>query len=644
MKLSSQLIYGITASLFLVSLPHAEHLPEWVTAVCGILLAWRTYLTWSGNALPPRWLLFTLTLAGTGGIVISFHGLFGREAGVTLLILLSTLKLLEVRNTRDATVMIFLACFIIITNFFYSQTIPTAVFMLFTLVVIMTAWLTLHAGAMPFRPRLRMAAIMLLQAIPLTLLLFVMFPRVQGPLWGMPQDAWAQSGLTDSMSPGSMSKLSLSDAVAFRVAFEGTPPPHQSMYWRGPVLWDFDGATWRMGGMLHSAQPELLDVTAPVDYTVTLEPHDKSWLFTLEMPVTISVQSYMTDDFQVLSRKPVTARLRYKAHSQLGYRANVQESRNLLQRALKLPAGGNPRARQLAAEWRNKLHDDNAIIQAAILRFNREGYSYTLEPPLLGKDTVDDFLFETRKGFCEYYASSFVFLMRAAGIPARVVTGYQGGEFNALGGYTIVRQSDAHAWAEVWLKGQGWKRVDPTAAISPERINSGLSAAVPDSPALPFIARYRAPWLLKLRFNLDLLNYQWNQWVLGYNTERQFAFLTRLGMEDITWQKMAINLLLGIGVLVGVFALFILKKLYNAPRDPALALYLKFCRKLARRGIARLAHEGPLNFAARATALLPQHAAAIRAITGRYLALRYEGHAAPDGIRALRHAVRAFKL
>ena len=644
MKLSAPLIYGLVASILLVSAPHAEHLPPWVVAVCAMLLAWRTYLNWSGNALPPRWLLLTITLAGVGGILISFHTLFGREAGVALLILLATLKLLELRSARDATVLIQLSSFIIITNFFYSQSIPTALYMMFTLLVIMATWAHMHTGTLALRPRLRIAATLLLQAIPLTLLLFVLFPRVQGPLWGMPQDAYAKSGLDDKMSPGSISKLSLSDAVAFRVAFRNQAPLREQMYWRGPVLWDYNGLTWTQGLEIRSKQPQLDNLASPVDYTVTLEPHNKTWLFTLDMPTQVSVPATLTYDFQVLAKAPVNARMRYDARSQLAYRANVEEAPYQLKRATALPSGFNPRARQLAAEWRNSLPGDEAILQTALRYFNREGFVYTLEPPLLGNHAVDDFLFETRKGFCEHYASSFVFLMRAAGIPARVATGYQGGEYNELGGYYIVRQSDAHAWAEVWLKDRGWVRTDPTAAVSPSRVQMGLNAALPDNAVLPFFARTQSPLLLKLRFNLDAFTNQWNQWVLGYNTERQFAFLTRLGMEDISWQKMAINLLIGSGVLVGLLSLLMLRQLYTHRKDQVQALYLKFCRKLARAGLARAAHEGPQDFAARAARSQPQHAAAIQNITAHYLALRYGSQPGKHGLLALRRAVAAFKI
>ncbi|MGV8933322.1 MAG: transglutaminase TgpA family protein [Gallionellaceae bacterium] len=644
MKLSKTLIYGLTASILLVSAPHAEHLHAWVLALCVILLAWRTYLTWAAKPLPSRWLLMSISVAGASGIFFSFHTLFGREAGVTLLILLATLKLLELRAMRDAMVLVFLANFIIITNFFYSQSIPTALFMMFSLLVIMATWVHMYTGTLALKSRMRIAAVLLLQAIPLTLLLFVLFPRVQGPLWGMPQDAYSKSGLDDNMSPGSMSKLSLSDAVAFRVTFTGTPPNHAQMYWRGPVLWDFDGRTWTRGYTTGSRPPHLDNLGNPSDYTVTLEPHNKSWLFALDMPTRLSIPATQTYDFQMLSKAPVNARIRYDAHSQLIYRANLDESTSMLQRALSLPPGFNPRARDLARQWRAEQKDDEAIVRTALSYFNHENFVYTLEPPLLGANSVDDFLFVSRKGFCEHYASSFVFLMRAAGIPARVVTGYQGAEFNQLGGYYIVRQSDAHAWAEVWLKDRGWVRTDPTAAISPARIQSGLNIALPNDAALPFFSRTQIPLLLKLRFNIDALTNQWNQWVLGYDTERQFAFLTRLGMENISWQKMAINLLAGVAILLAIFAFIMLRRLYANQLDPAQKLYLAFCHKLAKGGLYRAAHEGPQDFAARAVASHPQLATAINDITARYIALRYEKYSKPDSLNALRREIATFKL
>ena len=644
MKLSGNLLHGLTACILLVSIPHAEHLPLWVSAICAMLLAWRTYLTWSGNPLPARWLLLSVTVACVLAIVATFHTLFGREAGVTLLILLCTLKLMEVRAVRDATVLIYLSCFIIITNFFYSQTIPTALFMLLTLLVIMATWVHMQSGELAFKPRLRIAVVLLLQAIPLSLVIFVLFPRVQGPLWGMPQDAYASSGLSDTMAPGSINKLSLSDAVAFRVTFKDTTPRRDQMYWRGPVLWDFDGTTWTRGRNATLQRPNLTDPGSPVDYTVTLEPHNKRWLFVLDLPEKLSIAVEPAPDFQILSRLPVTARTRYDATSFLVYRANLEEPPQQLQRALALPRGYDPRARRLAAEWRRQNGSPEAVIRTALAYFSQNGFEYTLEPPLLGINGVDDFLFTSRKGFCEHYAGSFVVLMRAAGIPARVVTGYQGGEYNELGGYYIIRQSDAHAWAEAWLKDRGWVRIDPTAAIAPARIQNGLSFAVPDNAALPFMARNPPRWLRDLRLNWDAMANQWNQWVLGYNTERQFAFLTRLGMEDITWQKLAMNMLAGVALLVGIFTLIMLRRLTARPKDAVQAAWLKVCRKLGKAGLPRAPHEGAMDYAERIAAVRPDIAEGICDIAARYASLRYGGEPEKDGLAAFKDAVGTFKL
>ncbi len=644
MKLSAPLVYGLIASILLVSAPHAAHLPVWVSAVSLLLLGWRAHIAYRGNTLPARGLLLLVTLSCVGGIVISFHSVFGREVGVTLLILLAALKLLELRAARDATVLIYLSCFIIITNFFYSQSMLTALFMLLTLLLIMSTWVQMQTGDLNFKPRLRIAGLILLQAIPLSLLIFVLFPRVQGPLWGLPQDAYASSGLSDSMSPGSMSKLTLSDAVAFRVNFSGQPPLRAQMYWRGPVLSDFDGRTWTRGRNTSTQAPQLLDTKTALDYTVTLEPHNKLWLFALDMPDKISVAHILTPDFQLLSQAPVSARLRYSATSQLSYRANPDETPQQLRRALALPRGFNPRAKQLAAEWRAQNSSDAAIVQTALAYFNRNGFAYTLEPPPLGSNSVDDFLFETRQGFCEYYASSFVFLMRAAGIPARVVTGYQGGEYNTLGGYYILRQADAHAWAEVWLQERGWVRYDPTAAIAPDRIQSGLGASLSDNAALPFLLRTQSPLLLRLRLNLDALSNQWNQWVLSYDNERQFALLSRLGMQDITWQKLALYMFAGVATLAGIFALFMLRRLKVRHSDAVQAAWLKLCQKLEKAGLPRAAHEGAQDYAQRIAAVRPELGDKLRDLARSYTALRYGKEPGAAAFAAFKDALRGFKL
>jgi transglutaminase-like putative cysteine protease len=430
------------------------------------------------------------------------------------------------------------------------------------------------------------------------------------------------------MSPGSLSRLSLSGAVAFRVSYTGKPPARDKMYWRGPVLWHFDGRMWTPGRTANTVAPGFTELGQEIDYSVTLEPHNKTWLFTLDMPNRISVPASITHDFQVLGNTPVNSRLRYEVRSHLEFHANLRESEWQIQRALQLPPGLNPQALQLAATWRAGEENDSAVLRAALSYFNRQGFQYTLEPPVLGVNGIDDFLFSTKKGFCEHYASAFVFLMRAAHIPARVVTGYQGGEFNYLGNYYIVRQFDAHAWAEVWLNGQGWVRVDPTASIAPARVQGNVTAAVPasETAALPFVTRVLnnpPQWLSNIQMNWDMLSFQWNQWVLGYNTERQFAFLTNLGMKTITWQNMAMIMTAGVWLVIGFFALFMLRHLFVKQQDKVQAAWLKLCRKLSRIGLPRAAHEGPHDYADRVASIRPEIAADIADIAARYIALRY---------------------
>jgi transglutaminase-like putative cysteine protease len=642
--MSKSLTYGLLLSILMVIAPHADHLPPWVSGLCTGLLLWRAWLTHSGKPLPKRWLLMLITVAGTAGIVLTFHTLFGREAGVTLLMMLATLKLMELRDARDAMVLVYLACFIMITNFFYSQSIPTALYLLATMMVIVTTWIHLQASGIALKPRMRIAAVLLLQALPLTLILFILFPRVQGPLWGLPQDAYASTGLDDHMSPGSLSRLSLSEAVAFRVVYNDKPPRRDQMYWRGPVLWHFDGRAWTPGRSLYPVAPKFTELGQPVNYVVTLEPHNKHWLFALDVPDKLSVTATLTDDFQLLSKDAVHARLRYAARSYLVYHANLQESQRQLKRALQLPGQFDPRARQLAAEWRAGSKDDADIVRTALSYFNKQGFVYTLDAPPLGVNSIDDFLFNTKQGFCEHYASAFVFLMRAANIPARVVTGYLGGEYNDVGNYYIVRQSDSHAWAEVWLAGQGWVRIDPTGAIAPDRVERGLSAALSDNAALPFMERNPPQWMRDLRFNLDALANNWNQWVLGYDSERQFAFLTRLGMESITWQKMALNMSAGIGLVIALFALYMLRHLYIRQPDRIQAAWLKLCRKLARAGLPRAAHEGAMDYAARVAAGRPELAGTILDLAARYTALRYSPLDEDHAKREFLQRAAAFKI
>ncbi len=605
----------LIGAAMLVLAPHAAHLPAWVTLLCGATLAWRAGLTLLGRRLPRNLVLVPIAAAAMAGVLQSYDTLLGRDAGVAMLVMLVAFKMLEMHARRDLFVVVFLCFFLVLTNFFYSQGIGTAILMLVSLAFLLAAQLSFQftGRVPPLRTRLLMSARMLALALPLAAAVFVLFPRIEGPLWGMPDASRsATTGLSDSMSPGQMSDLAQSEEVAFRVRFEGTAPPQPLLYWRGPVLGSFDGKTWtrvlplprRTGS---SMQPLSIAVGGePLRYQVTQEASHARWLFALEVPQALprlpdrSVS--VTGELELQAGAPLAERVRYDLASYVRYELQAGPSLADSARWLLLPWDSNPRT--LAAGRRLALEPDPAArVRTVLDGFAKGGYVYTLQPPLLrGKDTIDDFLYGTRAGFCEHYAGAFVFLMRAAGVPARVVTGYQGGEMNPLDGFLTVRQSDAHAWAEVWLAGRGWVRIDPTAMVAPERVQRSLARALP--PPAPFgiegLGRLMQPdpdsLLGKLRYAIGAANNGWNQWVLNYTPQRQHDLVGRLQNKVFNWQ--AVTLLAMLCLL-----LFIAGKFSRRRRaDPVDALYSALCRRLGQHGLARAPSEGPTAYAMRIAA------------------------------------------
>lgn len=630
-KLDRAAIPWLLAAAVATIAPHTGHQPPWLAGVTALILFWRGWLWYHQRPLPPRWLLTILALAGTTGIVLELHTLFGRDAGVALLSLFIALKLLEMRALRDAYAVILLGYFLLLTHYLYSQSIPTALWMLCALLLLTSTLIRLHGGGGEApRQTLRSAAVLTLQALPFMLVLYLLFPRINGPLWGMPQDAYSgMSGLSDSMSPGSMSNLILSGAIAFRAEFNGPPPPSPLLYWRGPVLNNYDGQTWRTQPLWRAA-PLHLEADGPaLDYTLTIEPHNQRWLLALDLPNRIPANAYITYDFQLIAAEPLRSRTRIAMSAVTRYRANVTEAGRVLRQSLQLPDGINPRARALAASWRNdnrQANDDQAIVQRALRMFREAPFFYTLQPPLLGEHAVDEFLFDSRRGFCEHYASSFVFLMRAAGVPARVVTGYQGGEVNPVDHSLVVRQSDAHAWAEVWIKERGWLRIDPTAAVSPARIERGIAAALPENESLPLFARNDNAWLNRFRYQWEAVNHQWNRWVLGYNPQRQREVLAQFGLSS-DWRDLISTLGAFCAVLLLALLAWTLRQ-YRS-RDPVQRAWQAFCQRLARQGIRREDWQGPQDFAAAASRRRPSLAPLISEAADLYTALRY-GRPAPS--------------
>jgi transglutaminase-like putative cysteine protease len=648
---SDALRHGAVVSLLLaltaVLVPHVPRLPVWVTLGVVALLAWRAWRVVRPGAPAGRWTLIALTILGTCSVVMAYGPRMGRDASVALLAIMLALKVQELRTLRDAVVITCLGFFVIITDFLYSQTMATAAYMALATLWLMATLVAFqdHTRTLPLPRLLRISGTLLLQGLPLMAALFLLFPRIQGPMFGLPQTTAAGvTGLSETMSPGSLSALGLSDEVAFRVQFHSPAPKAQHLYWRGPVLWDFDGRTWTIGPFSTTAFGPTQHETRspPLRYTVTLEPHYQRWLFAIDLPASAPREAQIANDYQLLSMRPVRNRIRYDITSHVDYSYGIEEHPALLQRALRLPSGYNPEAVRFARALRERSRSDAEIVAGVLQYFHSEPFFYTLVPPELGRNSVDEFLFETRRGFCEHYASAFVFLMRAAGVPARVVTGYQGGQMNPVNDYLIVRQSEAHAWAEVWLPGQGWIRVDPTAAVSPARIQVGIGAALPASEPLPLSVRGDYEWMRKMRFAWDAVANSWNQWVLGYSPERQMQLLRKLGFDSPSWHTLITLLMSVCAVVLGIVALRVLGKLRWHASDPVTRDWARFCRKLAQLGTARRPEEGPREFARRAASEQPDLATDIATIAQLYVTLRYDRTGTPSGLRQFRDLVRAF--
>ena len=545
-----------------VVLPQVAYLPLWCTLLAAGLLLWRAWLALRERTLPSRWWLLAILLLTVWATYQTHKSLLGREAGVTMIVVLLALKMLELRARRDAFVVFFLGFFTLLTNFFESQSLLTAGAMLLGLLGLLTALVNAHmpVGKPPLLQAARTAGSMALLGAPIMLVLFLLFPRL-APLWGLPSDAMtARSGLSDTMQVGNIARLALDESIALRIRFDARTPPNAALYLRGPVLSDFDGRQWR------ASRPQLprrlrmdadLQVRGtPVTYEVTLEPSRRPWLLVLDATPTPPQGSGFTTrqsaDLQWLSDRPVTELLRYRVQSYLDFQHGPLQAVAGLQTYLALPPGLNPRTLQLGEELRRDHPDEALRVQSVLARLRSGGYSYTLEPGLFGLHSADEFWFERKQGFCEHIAASFVILMRASGIPSRIVTGYQGGEMNALDGYFVVRQSDAHAWAEVWLGGRGWTRVDPTTAVSPGRTTASQRLQAPGSIFGNALRASFSPGLaLRLRVLWDAANNGWNQWVLNYSQERQFDLLRGIGFASPAWEDLS-YLLIGIVVLASL--------------------------------------------------------------------------------------------
>lgn len=631
----------VLAALLLVILPGMLRLPLWILLLVLGCMGWRLLIFAGRASYPGKLVKALIVFTALPLTVLQFRTQgVGLDAAVCLLILGVVFKLLEMQYKRDIVIVIVLAYVLTMIGFIYSQTIPSGLHAVLAVAVITGALVSLNRdnARNNFRNNARLAAQLVLQSIPLTLALFILVPRI-APLWTMPLPVPSSTtGVTDEMTPGDISSLGRSAELAFRVSFDGEAPSHDRLYWRGLVLDFFDGRTWHRSGstfldygMIRRYPSENRGVPqgGPVAYDVIMEPTQQTWVYGMQLAEVTAGEIVQDRNYSLHTATPITQRLRYQLRSWSAFHTDLELPRALRSRALQMPEeDSNTQSAALARELRAASADDMDYVTRVLRHYREQPFFYTLNPPLLGEASIDEFLFQTREGFCEHYAGSFVYLMRAVGIPARVVVGYHGGEYNRFEDYTMVYQYNAHAWAEVWFEGEGWVRFDPTGAVAPERISQGVEAVFANQPGFMedsgfSMMRFRdTQWLNTLRLRLDAIDYAWNRWVVSYDQDLQLEFL-----EDLFGENARSSLLWALGMstalIFSVAAFFLLRGGQRQLRDPATRGYLALAADLAAMGLPRRTGEGPLDYCARVSAERPELAESMQSVTMLYVQLCY---------------------
>jgi transglutaminase-like putative cysteine protease len=625
--------------------------PPWCVGIGLAAVLWRIGIA-TGRITPPRrirgvkFLLGAITALLALAVAASFQTLNGLGAGTALLVVMGALKLLESHTRRDDAIVIGVALFLLLAAALAGQGLWRLPLYLLTLWGAGAAIaLVAHGdGLFTTRAAFRIAARALAMSIPLALLCFAFFPRVAGQFWALQRGAGATTGLSDEMTPGSIDKLATEYDPAFRVRFAGAPPPQTALYWRGPVLNTFDGLTWRRapsGRGLYVATPTTT-VGDAVRYRVTLEPTNRYWVFTLDtVDASPRRDFYLSHDRQLTAANPITSVISYDAVSHLETRSDGPLSALGRRFETRMHPGRNPRTRMLALEIRARTGSDADYARAVLEWFRTNGLEYTLEPGATdGDDSVDTTLFETKRGFCGHFASAYASMMRAAGVPARVVTGYLGGEWNPVGGYLIVRQAEAHAWTEIWLDGRGWTRVDPTAVVAPERLQRGVYDFMADSLPATSVFLHNNRWISGVMHLWDGANQWWQENVVEFNLRSQFELLRNLGIESPQWQHLGWAFALGLAAWIAWVALSLRRSLARGKPDRIGRAWLRATRKLARVAAPRAANEGPLDFARRIAESRPDLATSVEKLATRYARLRFGAAANQEEIAGFEREVR----
>ena len=649
-SVSPQILRMVLAVAILAVLPHVLNLSVLISGFFMLTLLLRVISLQLPRLQPGRWSLMLMTLPGVLLVYSQHHTLMGRDAGVSLLTVMLGMKLLELHKRRDIYVVVFISYFVVITQFLYNQSFLLTLYLLFV-VVSLTALLMQMNRVDPARHwfiPLAQTFNICLQSLPVAVILFLLFPRLSQPLWHFGiGDHSAITGLNDRISLGSISQLIQSPDVAFRVKFLAKVPPAEQRYWRGLVIWDTDGFEWfnRQPPRLENGSPKQALSTDRIGYEIFLEPHDKHWLYALDLPEFSPPGSTLSEDFTLVAKQPIDRPKHYLMASITHYHTGPL-SLAVKERALALPPNVTDQERKLVQSWRTQADSDRALMQLALRHFNTQPFVYTLTPPRYDDNPIQQFLFEEKEGFCEHYATSFTLLMRLAGIPARMVLGYQGGEYNPLGDYYILRQYDAHAWVEIWLEQQGWTRVDPTAAVAPERIRNTIE---PDFTGLGSPVRFRLDdkgmlhaTLQQLGMLMDAANIGWRRWILDYSRERQFNLMRNLGLDmsgTLQWLSLSLGL---IGLTLILITLIIIQKARKL-RDPLVVVYQKLCKKLATAGFPRRPDEGPLDYSRRIARFRPDLATQTDEMFDSYIRLRYGPEPASVTLKTFRRQIKHFR-
>ena len=638
-SIQANLLKLLLAVACLLVIPHTSHLKPLFIGLAFALLIWRGLsLRWPW-LIPNKWILLPLALS-LGFIVLNTFGMsLGRDASSSLLIILMGLKLLESRNQRDVQALIYLYFFVLITPFLFDQRIELAIYSLVIFFALLFALIINNSqiNSLKNPVLLRICGGVLLQAIPLMLVLFVLFPRMIGPLWSMPDEQSAVSGLSDQINPGAVSNLALSDETAFRVRFNSSIPLHKNLYWRGPVFWETDSKKWFLTPLKKEDFQRAISWPLKEDdyqYTLMMEPHNQVWLYTLDSPASAPNNASLSFDRQLILKEKLNRNLSFDLRSSTES-ALLQLSTEDKKRALNIPEKTDPRIYQLVDKWKNKTKSPRDIIKKALLYYHREFY-YTLTPPSLGENPIGEFLFETKRGFCGHFATSFATLMRAAGIPARLVGGYQGGLYNELGRFYTIRQADAHVWVEVWLTGEGWVRVDPTAAIAPDRIEHSVDASQQRlNGTINFLITPPQGFnKLAQQFSwvIHSIDYYWQNAVLAYGPEKQLEFLSKFGIIDWTEMVIALAIFSATAILLTISVLLYLQR---TTLDPVQSAYLTLCNKLAKKAKKRQKHETSSDYLSRMIEYYPEKKHDLLLINQLYLKCRYGKEPAQAYLRAI---------